>query len=387
MNFSWLLPSAFAALAALALPLLIHLSRRAEHKPTEFAALRWLRAQRRPQRKWLLQERVLLAIRLLLLIALAIFLAQPVITSSVKPAHWVVVAPGANVAQLKQPPTGNHVQWHWLSPGYPAIDQMPSSTSRALSSLLRELDSQLPAKTELSVVVPEQLAGLDGERIRLSRKVHWLITSGSSPQSVLAKSHKPLQLAIRYDAAHAKSATYFRAAQGSWNTNSQGLPVDVALLSNTPPEQTRVLVWLASGELPPNIAQWVQQGGTLLASKDVSLPKTQLAFPVWRDDQGTVLLREWQVAHGRILQWQVPLQPANMPVLLEAKFPERLIRVLQTSPAPLSTSLASQQQPQKVNMAWPLKPEPVWSWLVWLIVLLFMAERWLSGRRKTWAST
>ena len=44
MNLVFLLPAAFAALAALFIPLLIHLARRSEQRPTDFAALRWLRS-------------------------------------------------------------------------------------------------------------------------------------------------------------------------------------------------------------------------------------------------------------------------------------------------------------------------------------------------------
>ena len=67
MNPVLLLPAGLAALAALALPLLVHLSRRQQQRPTVFAALRWLQARPRPRRRIRFDELLLLAVRLLLL--------------------------------------------------------------------------------------------------------------------------------------------------------------------------------------------------------------------------------------------------------------------------------------------------------------------------------
>lgn len=388
MNFTWVIPSALAALAAIALPLLIHLSRRSEHKPTDFAALRWLSAHRRPQRKWLLQERVLLAIRILLLIALAVFLAQAVIIKQSKPAHWVVVIPGAKPAGVNNLPVGKNVEWHWLSSGYPLFEQPVPAATIALSSLLRELDSQLPKNAELTILAPEKLAGLDGVRIRLSRKVNWIVTPGEMKLPVSAKPIKPVHFSIRYDAAHAKNVLYFQAAQRSWQSDkNKSITVDTALLSNAPPSKDNVLVWLASGKLPPSIVQWLQQGGTLIAAKELTLPAFDAAFPVWRDAQGAVILRESKAGSGRILQWQVPLLPSFMPQLLSAEFPEHLFSILRPKSESINSDFALQQAPQKTAMLWPEKQEPLWPWLLWAIVFLFIVERWLSGRKKTWAST
>lgn len=388
MNFTWLLPSALAALAAIALPLLIHLSRRSEHKPTDFAALRWLSAHRRPQRKWLLQERVLLAIRILLLIALAIFLAQAVIIKQAKPAHWVVVIPGAKPAGVNNLPAGKNVEWHWLSSGYPLFEQPLPASIIALSSLLRELDSHLPKNAELTVLAPEKLAGLDGARIRLSRKVNWIVTPGEMKLPVSAKPIKSVNFSIRYDAAHAKNVMYFQAAQRSWQSDkNKSITVDTTLLNDVPPNKDHVLVWLASGKLPPSIVQWLQQGGTLIAAKELTLPAFNEAFPVWRDAQGAVILRESKMARGRILQWQVPLLPSFMPQLLSAEFPEHLFSILRPKSESINTGFALQQIPEKTAMLWPERPEPLMPWLLWVILCLFIVERWLSGRKKAWANT
>ena len=63
MSLSLLLPLGLAALAALVVPILIHLVRRPEHQLIDFAALRWLSERVRPRRRlrfedpWLLLAR------------------------------------------------------------------------------------------------------------------------------------------------------------------------------------------------------------------------------------------------------------------------------------------------------------------------------------------
>ena len=75
-----LLPAGLAALAALLLPLLLHLARRHEQTPTDFAALRWLRQKPKPRHRIRFDEWPLLLLRLLLLALLALWLAKPVLS-------------------------------------------------------------------------------------------------------------------------------------------------------------------------------------------------------------------------------------------------------------------------------------------------------------------
>lgn len=391
MNFSLLLPSALVALLALAIPVLIHLSRRSEHKLTEFAAMRWLKAHLRPQRKWLLQERLLLATRLLLLIVIALFLAQPILKTNGTTEHWVVVVPGANTADIVKPPSGKNVQWHWLSAGFPTFDKPITSTPIPFSSLLRELDSQLPASTKLTVVMPDKLAGLDGQRIVLSRPVGWLITSGTMKQVTYTLANKSIQLAIRYDAKHTENLKYFRALQSIWRSenkqkNQKDQAIDLTELSNTPPDKGKVLVWLASGELPKTITQWVQDGGILLATNEVKIRGFDDAVPVWQDAEHGVILRAKNQGQGRLLQWQSPLTPSEMPVLLDAEFPDKLLSVIGPDPMPPAIDFAKQQMPEQAVMKWSTKPDSISSWFIGLILLLFALERLLATRKQSWAS-
>ena len=93
-----LLPIGLAALAALLLPLLVHLARRSEQRVVPFAALRWLKALPQPRRRHRFEELLLMLVRLLLLAALALLLAQPVLFGRPDRRPRVAVAPGVDIA-------------------------------------------------------------------------------------------------------------------------------------------------------------------------------------------------------------------------------------------------------------------------------------------------
>jgi len=122
-----------------------------------------------------------LLLRLLLLIALALFLAKPVSMQTASPTHWVVVVPGADIDAAKDLTANKKSEWHWLTPGFPDFQDKPITADLNIGSLLRELDAQLPANTAITVLLPDALSGLDGERIRLSRKIEWKSVGTENP--------------------------------------------------------------------------------------------------------------------------------------------------------------------------------------------------------------
>ena len=394
MNLSFLLPSALLALAAIALPLLIHLSRRAEQKRTEFAALHWLRANLRPRRKLLLQERVLLALRVLMLIALALFLAQPVLLKQMKDEHWVLVVPGAEFKAEKNFSDAKNLHWHWLAPRFPELEKPPSVSTVPLSSLLRELDASLPAKTRVTVLVPNQLSGLDAERMQLSRTVDWRVVPGKMLKRVSTEKEMPIKLAVRYDAAHAAGVHYFSASVVAWQHNrpeTQREKLDSADSSSALPKQGVVLVWLVNGELPENLLQWVRSGGSVLLSNESIISNSRFSKYAWsenswRSAQGQLLLKHTVLGKGRVWQWQQALTPQAMPALLEADFPERLQALLSPALEAPTQSFASLHKPIKNLPAGPELPTPISPWLTLLIALLFLFERWLASAKNRWAA-
>ena len=388
MNFSLLLPSGLLALTALILPLLIHLSRRSEQKPTDFAALRWISAQLRPRRKLVFQEILLLILRILLLVALAIFLAKPTSMHAVPPKHWVVLVPGADISGIKNLALKQTSEWHWLTPGFPDFKDTPPASDVPVSSLLRELDALLPANASVTVVVPETLTGLDGERIRLGRKVDWKIVPGDMPAKTRTEKSQPIRLAIRHDEKHNGDAIYFRAAHAAWQTEqkvSEKQALDSAdILSPIKPDRS-ALVWLSVGELPVDIRDWINKGGSIIVSKQTVVPELKSGVAAWRNEQGKVLTIAAPLGQGRIMQWQQELKPEAMPELLDADFPEKLKSLLQTKSLAPTRAFAKSQTPLIGGQAGPKALQSLQTWLALLIALLLVLERWLanSSRRRS----
>ena len=160
MSLALLLPAGLAALAALLLPLLLHLARRPEQTPTDFAALRWLRQKPKPRHRIRFDEWPLLLLRLLLLALLALGLAKPVLSGRDDTRPWVVVVPGVDASAVRSQATDTATRLHWLANGFPSLDDAAPAGTPAIGSLLRQLDAELPAGTPLTVTDPDQVRQL-----------------------------------------------------------------------------------------------------------------------------------------------------------------------------------------------------------------------------------
>ena len=390
MNLSLLLPTALAALAAIAVPVLIHLSRRSEHKIIDFAALRWLQAFSRPQRKLVFQELLLLLLRILLIVAIALFLAKPVMHALIKPQHWVVVVPGAEYQSIKDIASDKSVAWHWLSDGYPSLDAPMPKAPQAFSSALRELDRVLPKASQLTLIVPEQLSGLDAERPRLSRPIAWRVVPGKMAADATAELlPTPPRLSIRYDHAHTDSLKYFRAANAAWHAGQN--PVATQTLSIEPadatlPSQQQTLLWLVSGPVPDSVRQWIRSGGVAVLAHEAVLPDAKKSVVVWRNTNGQALLSGEPMGNGRVLQFTQSLSPPTMPELWDADFADRLQLALRAEPTAPSRALALNHVPRSGAPAWPEIPKPLNDWLKIIIAVLFVLERWRASAAKRWAT-
>ena len=241
MSFALLAPLGLAALAALAVPIVIHLVRRLELRTTEFAALRWISERIRPRRRLRFERPWLLLLRLALLALLAILLARPVL---IEPpgaqASRVFVAPGSDLAAAHAAVSTSGADWRWLAPGFPAIETPPPSTSVPVASLLREADAALPAGATLAVVVPAQLSGLDGERPRLSHAVDWHVVPGTMPADEPATSRDKVEIAVRYAPSAEASLKYLDAAIAALNaTGTHAYALDSQPQSTPIPDSAR----------------------------------------------------------------------------------------------------------------------------------------------------
>jgi len=401
MTLSLLLPIGLAALAALLLPLLVHLARRSEERVIVFAALRWLQAAPQPRRKRRFEEHLLLLVRLLLLAALALLLAEPVLFGKPDRSPWVVVAPVVDPAAARRVIDGRLAQWHWLAQGFPAVDaaERPSvaaaSTKPSFASLLRELDAMLPVDTPLTVVVPDVIDGADAERPMLTRRVDWRVVPSTSVSArVDAANHAAPAVMVRYAPDRAASLRYLRAAGVAWQATFPSSPaaaspasrVSVAPASQALDARTRNLVWLVPGPLPAAVRDWIVAGGTALLDAQAAVPELANAAVVWRDDGGP-LARGARLGRGRIVRLERDLLPAAMPGLLEADFPAQLQRLF-ADPMPAPGRVNAMAYAPRVGAApYAETPRPLAPWLAALIAALFIIERWLAdGPRRRSAS-
>lgn len=382
MSLGLLLPLGLTALLALAIPLLLHLNRRQEPTLTPFAALRWIRAAARPRRRLRLDQWPLLLLRLALLAALALLLAAPVrYGASGAAADWVVVAPGVDTAQARALTGLPAADWHWLAPGFPAFHETTptAGTELPLASLLRELDSELPATTRLHVVVPAVLHGLDGGAIRLSRAADWRVVAAAAAAPATAASPAaapampPMRISLRERSATV-AAGYLRAAVAAGNHGD----VERYRLSADLPEaafaaDTTVVFWL-DGAATPALLEWVANGGTALLDGVAPNDAGVLA----RDADGTPLLFVQPQGRGRLLSFRAAIAPQSLPLVLDARFADLLLSALQPPAAAPTRAPAAALQPTTGAARADAAATVLTSPLLLLIALLAVAERALS---------
>ncbi len=381
MNPALLLPAALTALAALVVPLLIHLARRSEQRPTDFAALRWLRQKPKPRHRLRFDEWPLLWLRLLLLVLLALWLARPVLFDSADETPWVAVVPGVEIGQVQASVSGSKARLHWLAPGSPGLDKPPPTDALPFASLLRQLDAELPAKVALTVVVPEQLQGADALRPQLSRAVRWKVVPGAMPVQKPGSFLAPV-LTVRHAQDRADAVRYLRAAAVAWQPTTAATPnFSAAPLAQPLPADARILVWLAPGPLPTAINDWIAKGGTALLDAQAEFTFPAVSTVHWRDAVGVPLVEGATLGEGRVLRFTRPFTAAAMPQLLEPDF-SRQLRALLQAPAPAPARvMAWDYTPVPGAQTYAQPPRDLRPWLALLIALLVVAERWMATRR------
>ncbi len=221
-------PAALWTLAALALPLAIHL-RRPPPRTVRLGSLRFLEnAPRHPLRNLRWRELLLLGTRLGLLAALALLLAEPrwTVSPPAGPRRWALLDPTAALAGDSlgrwRAARANGDELRRLVPGFPVVADESSPAADPghaiapdLWSLLREADAELPPGSTLEVFSPARLAALRGTRPALSHcRVEWVqtpdVTDGVAHVWVPSALEKRL-VAGRSDA---RSTTYTVGALG-----------------------------------------------------------------------------------------------------------------------------------------------------------------------------
>lgn len=417
MSMFLLLPVGLAALAALLLPLLLHLARRSEPRVVSFAALRWLRAAPQPRRRRRFEELLLLLLRLLLLAALALLLAQPVLFGHADRSPYVAVAPGVDIAAARTRMDEGEARWHWLAPGFPEVEperDAPDDGSASFASLLRELDATLPMGTPLTVLAPSTIERADAQRPVLSREVEWRVMAeaanadADAGRQVASESReRPARLQVRHAPQRAASVRYLCAAGAAWASADPGLlgsvqseaadpgklgstgngdagasasnPVTIAPATQPLEPDTHHLAWLVRGPLPDAVRDWVTKGGTILLDADAQWPGFPDDAPVvWRDADGP-LARAIRTGKGRVIRLERALLPTAMPVLLEPDFPRQLLDLFADAPPAPARVEARDYAPRTGATPYPERPRPLSPWLALLVALLFLLERLVAA--------
>lgn len=368
-------PIALAALAALAIPLLIHISRRTESRTIDFAALRWLEARIRPRRRPRLNEILLLVLRLLLLALLALWLARPVLWGAEDRRPVAAVAPGVSLDQAR-PLTPDRARLIWLAPGFPSATGDAPRHDAGLMSLIRQLDAETPPGVPITFILPPVLEDVDAERPRLTRRVGWRVAPDTAP-SPRRDMPAPPALTVRYAPDAADGIRYFRAAATAW-TEPGVTPAFDAQTTDQPVERAaQHLIWLSDAAPPEAVLTWVRRGGTALLAAATPWPATGATTVAWRDPAGEPLAVAASLGDGRLIRLTRPLTPAANPALVEPTFPDALSRLLAPPPDPARVR-AVDHAPLTGAAPYPRPPMDLRPWLALLIALLFLSERWLA---------
>lgn len=343
-----LAPLGLAALAALALPLLIHLLRKPEDRVVLFAAWRYLAEPARPRERLQLRHWLLLALRLLLIAVLALLLSQSVWRHDEEAANAMTVFwPGAESAAAL------------ATPDHP-VRQL---SANAPASELRQIDAELPAGATLSVIVPEVVGGLDGERLRLSREVQWKTVPGSG---VAASDVPALKVGIRNDGGNAAEAATVQALLQAWQSQGRAIEIDSATQDAPLLPDTGLLFWLG-GKTTADVDRWIARGGRALISGQSDAAVADAAWSV--QAQG----------RGRSVRLATAFDASQIPALREPQIPSQLAALLLPEPQ-LDRAAAASVAPLTGAASGKPAGDPLDVLLAIMAALLFAAERLWAAR-------
>lgn len=269
-------PMALIALAALVVPLVLHLIRRPV--PTvRLGSLKFLTESQRRLRSVRWRDLLLLLLRCGLLTILALLVAGPRwVPSGDEPVRWVVLLPGVElgpeglrrIAELEE--AGHDI--HYLAAGFPSEEPTPAEAGLDAWSLMREGDFRLPAGSAWVVVGPAQADYFRGDRPVLRRlRVTWETAEAASQPAPVAPAQLPppaaVRVAILAAADRQEEGRRVRAAMRA-----------LASLDNSVVEVTENPDWifqLGAVALPAEWRERVQQGATLItdAPTEGTLPE------------------------------------------------------------------------------------------------------------------
>jgi len=372
-----LAPAGLAAAAAVVVPLIIHWVRRSDRRLISFAAMRYLSEHAHPRERLRVHEPWLLLLRLLMIAVFALVMALPILRGKGDAtAPWVLVAPNLAASAARAAVAAPLAEWRWLAPGFPRLEGPAPVAASPLASLLRQADADLPPGTAVTVIVPEELTGLDAERLRLGRAVAWRVVAETGAVANPAAPPAALTLSVRYDAAGDAELPLVRALAAAWQVDGPAMQWDIAARDAPLPTTPGWLIWIA-GPLPPGIEEWVRRGGRVLASRQASGAGRAV---VRSDASGTAVLSATELGKGRLLTLTGPLLASASAAFSAPDFPRALRDLLRGPPTPPDRAPAASVAPLPNG---PPAHGPIQSlgpYLALLLALLFLGERLMATR-------
>lgn len=427
----WLLlsPAGLLGLAAVAIPILIHLFSRSKGRRVLIGHIDLVRQSRQRRVTELrLSQWLLLILRLLIIIITALILAQlarkGVQSTDVDTVYvtqaWLDGADEDERIELRAK-AGSEV--YLLAEDYPQLDDLAVTAAevapaaddiRPIWSLLAERLSHISHLAEVDVYT----AGLAlefGHRVpALPRSVNWHSREGPISQ------HAPMPRAlIIHDADRAADAASLQAALSVLRTHRlPGLRWDVletGEITEIPPatdwlftlsarpddyarrdqepsaSDYRFLTWFSDAPAGEDRQSVVTAGNFPFAQFELyrasadALPGT----PLWLDDTRRPVLSERITADVRRIHFSSRFHPSWSSLPRQSGFPETLLTVMLDSQQQELAFAATRVEPELMNRAGrlvdadtPLPNRPLQMLLALILVGLWVSERWLSERRR-----
>ncbi len=431
-GLSFLQPAALWALAALSIPVLIHLFNRSRGRLVKIGHIDLIRNARKLKVTELkLSDWLLLLLRVCLFVLAALILAglalpglssSDKVTAYVSPA-WLLNAQPQAVADLLTRYSDNKTaRIFLLQDGFPSLDSQLAERIRAndpshvsisnIWPLLAERLSLEHHQRDVEVYALDNLAQFGASRPSLPRQITWHL---SHLEVTTANSTTPITAIVAYAPTHRADAEILNAALSSLQAHRlQGLRWELIEIEALATAQRNVdwLILLSDslvdtrypGTAPsPKVVltdAYGETGGAALqqmrlpfypfsefsVSRTGNLIDSQRILSSLPDNQP--LLQQSRNGSTREIHFNSRFNPDWSSIALQPEFPELLLQLLLgdeqqqlsfASASVLPSQLQAVSSPDAIATPVPLRS--LQSLLAALMVLIWLAERWLSERK------
>jgi len=408
---SFLTPVWLLGLGAIVVPIALHLWHRRGGRPVRIGSIRLLvGAPPATRASWRLQDPWLLLVRCAVLALLAAALAHP---------WWTPRTPAAESVQAFVSADALGATGLMDSLRREGVATRPLAGPDYWTAL-RDADRTGPRGRRFVVFAPPLLRHFSGERPVLRAPIDWrarpAVGGTGEPTGLAATPMAARIVAVYADLDRQEDAHYVSAAVRA-AAAATGIPAVLTLRSTGSPsvvDGADWLIWLSSRSLPDALLAAVRRGATVLqddatgderhdsttillatGSSDALLFRhdggrtPDLHAPLWRAGTGLPLLTAAREGRGLRLHFHSRFHPAWSDLVLRPEFPVALAALWI---APLEALPARDDRPISVRQLLPARDttphhpsrgedgRPLFmpTWI--LAVLLFAAERWVSGR-------